>query len=189
MKKLLLMLVLLLLTPMAWAQGQNISGTVVNATTGQLLPRRAVTLIQLQGNMQNVAKTTTDEQGRYRFSQSGPGPYMVEADYNQVRYFAKVTAGQSETNVQVYDVSSDPSLVKVDAEIMVLQPDAGQLAVVNEYRIENAAQPPRTLNSAKGLFSFRVPPGAQVDMVRVVGPGEMPLALQAVATAQHDVYG
>lgn len=188
MKRVALSLALLLLPGLLQAQGQNIAGTVVNATTGQALPRRAVTLIQLQGNMQTVAKTTTDEQGHYRFSQSGPGPFMVEADYNQVRYFAKVAAGQSETNVQVYDVSGDTTLVKVDAEIMVLQPDAGQLAVVNEYRIENGTQPPKTLNANQGLFRFRVPTGAQVDMVRVVGPGEMPLALQAAPTAQHDVY-
>ena len=168
--------------------GQNVAGTVTNLTTGQPLGNALVTLVQLQGSMQKVGSTTTDASGHYRFSQSTPGPFLVEVDYQSVPYFAQVTTGQSETNVQVYDAIHDANLVQVDAEIMVLQPDAGQLAVVNEYRVENGVQPPRTLTSAAGLFRFRVPTGASLDMVRVVGPGEMPLARAATPTAEHDVY-
>lgn len=177
------------------AQGpQNIAGTVLDLTNGAPLPSTQVALVQLTGTMPKVATTTTDIAGHYRFSQTSGGPFMVQADWQGVSYFAKVTPGQSETNVQVYDASHDPKQVNVDAEIMVLQPDAGQLAVVNEYRVENALQPPRTLsgspgkNGGSGLFRFRVPPGATVDMVRVVAPGEMPLSRQAVPTAEHDIY-
>ncbi len=168
--------------------GQNVAGTVTNMTTGKPLANATVTLVQLQGSMQKVGTTSTDGGGNYRFSESTPGPFLVEVDYQSVPYFAQVATGQSETNVQVYDALHDASLVQVDAEIMVLQPDSGQLAVVNEYRVENGLQPPRTLTSAAGLFRFRVPAGASVDMVRVVGPGEMPLAKAATPTAEHDVY-
>ncbi|HVB40661.1 MAG TPA: carboxypeptidase-like regulatory domain-containing protein [Terriglobales bacterium] len=170
--------------------GQNITGTVTNGTTGNALAQAKLTLVRLQGAMQTVSTTTTDAAGRYRFSESAPGPYMVEADFQGVPYFATVAAGQSETNLQVYNVSHDAKLLDVDAEIMVLQPDAGQLAVVNEYRLENSLTPPRTLatTTRTGLFRFRVAPGAQVDMARVVGPNEMPLALQAQPTSEHDVY-
>jgi len=177
------------------AQGpQNVAGTVLDLTNGAPLPSTQVALVQLTGTMPKVATTTTDIAGHYRFSQTSGGPFMVQADWQGVSYFAKVTPGQSETNVQVYDAAHDPKLVNVDAEIMVLQPDAGQLAVVNEYRIENGLQPPRTLSGASGkagsagLFRFRVPAGATVDMVRVVAPGEMPLSRQAVPTAEHDIY-
>lgn len=168
--------------------GQNITGTVTNATTGQAMAHTAITLVQLQGSMQSVATGTSDAAGHYRFSQTAPGPYMVEVDYQGVPYFAQVTAGQAETDVQVYDVVQDANLMQVDAEIMVLQPSQGQLAVVNEYRVENNLQPPRTLTLKGGMFHFRVPAGATVDLVRVQGPGEMPLVRQATATAQHDVY-
>lgn len=170
--------------------GQNITGTVTNSTTGHPLAQAEVTLVRLQGSMQTVTTTKTDAQGRYRFSQSDPGPYMVETDFDGVPYFATVTAGQSETNVQVYNVSHDAKLLNLDAEIMVLQPNAGQLAVVNEYRIENDLNPPRTLASSTstGMFRFRVAPGATVDMARMVGPNQMPLALKAQPTAEHDIY-
>ncbi len=176
--------------PAADRAGQNITGTVTNASTGHLLAQAKLTLVRLTGNMQPVSTTTTDAAGRYRFSQSAPGPYMVETDFQGVPYFATVTAGQSETNLQVFNVSHDATLLEVDAEIMVLQPDAGQLAVVNEYRLENSLIPPRTLatTARSGMFRFRVAPGAPVDMARVVGPDEMPLALPAQPTAEHDVY-
>lgn len=169
--------------------GQNITGQVMNASIGKPLAHAAVTLVQLQGAMQPVATTTTDDTGHYRFSQNAAGPFMVEADFQKVPYFAQVTAGQSETNLMVFNVNDDASKVGVDAEIMVLQPDAGQLAVVNEYRIENGLTPPATLARPGGIFRFRVPPGAHVDMVRVVGPNEMPLSRDATPTSQHDVYG
>ncbi|HEY7855071.1 MAG TPA: carboxypeptidase-like regulatory domain-containing protein [Terriglobales bacterium] len=179
-----------MLPAVALAQaGQNITGQVMNASIGKPLAHAAVTLVQLQGAMQPVATTTTDDTGHYRFSQNAAGPFMVEADFQKVPYFAQVTAGQSETNLMVFNVNDDASKVGVDAEIMVLQPDAGQLAVVNEYRIENGLTPPATLARPGGIFRFRVPPGAHVDMVRVVGPNEMPLSRNATPTSQHDVYG
>ncbi|MGH9418185.1 MAG: carboxypeptidase-like regulatory domain-containing protein, partial [Terriglobales bacterium] len=147
--------------------GQNITGAVLDMTTGAALGNAPVTLVLLQGSMQPVGSTTADAQGHYRFSQTQSGPYMVETDHQGVSYFAQVTPGQSETNLNVYDVARDPKLMDVDAEIMVLQPDQGQLAVVNEYRIENALRPLRTLAQKGGMFRFRVPAGAHVDMVHV----------------------
>jgi len=174
--------------PGAATAGTNVTGTILNATTNQPLAHSPVSLLLLQGGMKPIASSTTDAAGHYRFSETTPGPFLVEADYQGVPYFAKVANGQAETNVQVYNASHDPKQLRVDAEIMVLQPDAGQLAIVNEYRVENALSPPQTLTRPGGMFRFRVPPGARVDMVRVVGPGEMPLALAAGKTSQHDIY-
>ncbi|MGH9465725.1 MAG: hypothetical protein ACRD1Y_00055 [Terriglobales bacterium] len=193
-----LALVLLSLTLAASAQrgtprrsivGQNVVGAVLNLTTGTPLANAPVQLIQLQGEMNAVAQTSTDAGGHYRFSENSAGPFMVQVNYQGVPYFAKVTKGQAETNISVYSVSHQRSLLHVDAEIMVLQPAQGQLAVVNEYRVDNGLQPMRTLAAPGGIFRFRVPPGAHVDMVRVVAPDEMPLARQALPTADHDVYG
>lgn len=187
-----LVLTLLAAAALAAAQaasaGQNITGSVLNLTSGKPLAHVPVTLVQLQGSMNTLATAVTDSNGHYRFSENAPGPFMVQSSYQGVSYFAQVADGQNETNVQVYDVSHDASLLRVDAEIMVLQPDQGQLAVVNEYRIENGLQPLRTLAAKGGMFRFRVPAGAHVDMVRVVGPGEMPLAHAPTPTADHDVY-
>ncbi|MGH9414686.1 MAG: carboxypeptidase-like regulatory domain-containing protein, partial [Terriglobales bacterium] len=168
--------------------GQNVTGTVLNLTTGAPLSHAQVTLVQLQGSMNTLGQTTTGGAGHFRFSENVPGPFMVQVNYQGVPYFAKVTKGQAETNVSVYNVSNDARLLRVDAEIMVLQPDQGQLAVVNEYRIENGLQPMRTLAAKGGLFRFRVAPGAHVDMVRVQAPNEMPLARTALPTADHSVY-
>lgn len=187
MRKLVFLFFALAIAAAAQA-GQNVVGTVLNLTTGSPLANAKVTLVQLQGNMNNVGQTTTGASGHYRFSENIPGPFMVRVDYQGVPYFAKVATGQSETNVSVYSVSSDATLLRVDAEIMVLQPDQGQLAVVNEYRVENGLQPMRTLAAKGGMFRFRVPAGAHVDMVRVVAPNEMPLAHSALPTADHSVY-
>lgn len=168
--------------------GQNVVGTVSNQTTGQPLANATLTLVRLQNGMQPVATTTSDAGGHYRFSESGPGPYMVQTDFDGVTYYARATAGESETDLHVYASSSEAARMQVDAEIMVLQPSQGQLAIVNEYRVDNLQQPPRTLVRKGGMFRFRVASGATVDMVRVVGPGEMPLSHPALPTAEHDVY-
>lgn len=187
MRKLVFLFLALAVAAAAQA-GQNVVGAVFNLTTGSPLANAPVTLVQLQGNMNSINHTRTDASGHYRFSENVPGPFLVQVDYQGVPYFAKVTDGQAETNVSVYNVSSDINLLRVDAEIMVLQPDQGQLAVVNEYRVENGLQPMRTLAAKGGMFRFRVPPGAHVDMVQVVAPNEMPLARTALPTADHNVY-
>ncbi|MGH9487847.1 MAG: carboxypeptidase-like regulatory domain-containing protein [Terriglobales bacterium] len=182
-------LLLAALTASVFAQaGQNVTGVVLNLTTGTPLAQVSVTLVQLKDNMNVVATTTTDSGGHFRFSENLPGPFMVQVNFQGVPYFSKVTKGQAETNVRVYNASSNPKLLDVDAEIMVLQPDQGQLAVVNEYRVENGLQPMRTLAAKGGLFRFRVPAGAHVDMVRVQAPNELPLASTALPTADHNVY-
>jgi 5-hydroxyisourate hydrolase-like protein (transthyretin family) len=179
MKRALLTLLLLaapLIARVHSQSGQNVAGTVFNMTAGAPLAHVQIKLLQLAGSMKTVATAVTGAQGRYRFSENSTGPFMVEVDYQGVPYFAQVQDGQAETNVQVYDALADPSQLKVGAEIMVLQPDQGQLAVVNEYRVENDVQPPKTLYTPQGMFRFRAPAGAAIDMVRVVAPGEMPLA-------------
>src|SRR5690348_6621378 len=83
----------------------TIAGTVRNGTTNQPASGVQITLIRLQGGMEEAASTKTDAQGRYSLSDPGlgQGPMLLRADYKGVTYFQPAPPGQTTADIQVYE--------------------------------------------------------------------------------------
>ena len=71
----------------------TITGTVRNGTTNEPASGVQITLIRLQGVMQEAATTKTDAQGRYSISDPtlGQAPMLLRAEYKGVTYFQPAT--------------------------------------------------------------------------------------------------
>ena len=65
----------------AGAFAATITGTVTNGTTHTPAAGDTVTLIGLDQRMQELAKTTTDGQGRFSINAPDPGMHLIRIDH------------------------------------------------------------------------------------------------------------
>jgi hypothetical protein len=145
----------------------TVSGTVRNGTTNKPGSGVTVILIQLMGGMKPVATTKTDAQGHYQFDNPllGQGPMLLRAIYRGVMYHEPVTPGTTTVNIDVFEPTSKLSAINVSAHAIIVQPDGSNLAVDEEYNIDNNTNPPAAFYRPGGTFKFLLPPGAQLGQV------------------------
>ena len=172
-----LVLGLAFLAPSAVVLAATAQGTVKNATTGQPVPGQELTLIQLQGGMQDVANAKSDAQGHFTFDHPAIGaqPMLVRAVYKGVSFFQPLPPGQSDLQVEVFEPSRDAKTIAVDTHFVIFQPNGTSLVVGEEYAIKNASQPAQAYYRADGNFDFALPEGATLKQVAAQGPSGMPV--------------
>jgi hypothetical protein len=155
----------------------TLQGTVRNGTTGQPAAGVDVILIQLQGGMQPVENTKTDAQGHFQFThpQIGAGPMLVRAVYRGVNYHEPIPPGKTTAEVQVFEPTDKAGTFAIAARAVILQPNATDLLVGEEYSIENKTQPPMAYFHQNGSFVFALPDGAELSQVSAAGASGMPV--------------
>lgn len=160
----------------------TLSGVVHNGTTGAIIPRQDVTLIQLQGGMQPLETVQTDAQGRYHFDRPeiGQGPMLVRAPYHGVNYNQNIPPGTATADIDVFEPSATASDITVVNHAIIFQPQGDNLVVGEEFSVHNVSKPPATYFSDKGTFEFMIPDGAQIGQVSAAGPAGMPLPQSAI---------
>lgn len=183
--------VLAALSAPALPAATTLHGVVRNGTTGRTVPGVEVVLLDLQGTMEPVASTTSDSAGRFQLSSDGIGqrPMLLRAIYQGVNYHQPLPPGQvpGEVAVDVFDVTSDPSILQVTTRIIAFQPHQSILLVGEEYRVENRSQPPRAYYRSDGSFEFALPEGGELAQVEAWGPSGMPV-VQGTSTRQPGRY-
>jgi hypothetical protein len=153
------------------------TGTVHNGTTGKLASGVDVVLLSLAGNMESVANTKTDAQGKYQLTYNPPGqmPLLVRAIYKGVNFHAMMPPGTISADVNVYEPSTSASTVQMPTRLIVFQPNGSVLAVDEIYSIQNSSTPPLAYFKNDGDFEFLTPDGADKVQVSAQGPERMPL--------------
>jgi hypothetical protein len=161
----------------------TVTGTVTNGTTGKPAAGVAVILIELQGAMQPVAQTKTDQNGRYELDHPalGNGPMLIRAVYRGVNYHEPATPGKTAVDIEVFEPSENPEVFSVTARAIVFEPGEGTLVIDEEYLISNQTQPPVAFYRPAGSFAFSIPPDAELGDVTVVGTSGMPVRQTAVS--------
>jgi hypothetical protein len=167
----------LILAPLAIAEAGTVRGTVMNGTTGRAAPGIELTLIQLQGGMQEVAHSKSDAQGEFTFDNPGLGaqPMLVRAVYHGVNFNHAVPPGTSTAQVDIYETSKDAKTINVPSHVVIFQPNGATMIVGEEYQIENKSQPPVAFYKTEGSFDFALPEGGQLQQVAAAGPAGMPV--------------
>jgi hypothetical protein len=167
----------LILVPLAIAQAGTVHGTVVNGTTGKAAPGIDLTLIQLQGGMQEVAHGKSGAQGEFTFDHPGLGaqPMLVRAVYHGVHFNHAVPPGTSTAQVDIYESTKDAKTINIPSHVVIFQPNGTTMIVGEEYQIENKSQPPLAYYKAEGSFDFTLPEGGQLQQVAAAGPAGMPV--------------
>lgn len=163
--------------PLAIAQAGTVHGTVVNGTTGKPAPGIELTLIQLQGGMQEVAHSKSDAQGQFTFDNPALGaqPMLVRASYHGVTFNQAVPPGSSTAQLDIYEPTKDAKTINVTSHVVIFQPNGTTMIVGEEYQIENKSQPPVAYYKTEGSFDFALPEGGQLQQVAAAGPAGMPV--------------
>lgn len=164
------------------ASAGTLHGTVKNGTTGKPAAGTEVILIQLQGGMQPVGNTKTDEQGQFTFDNPtlGTAPMLVRAVFHGVNFHQPVTPGKTEVEIEVFDPTSDAKTVSVPTHIVIFQPNGSRLVVGEEYSVLNNSNPKQAYFRADGNFEFALPDGAQIQQTAAWGPSGMPVVQSTI---------
>ena len=176
-----------------------IQGTVINATTGQPVPRVPVSLIKFGGaqGMAPVRELNTDAQGRFLFDEallaSGSQPVhgMLRTEHEGISYTEMVVpdTNLNDIRIEVYDIAAGETL-KPEMSALLFEPGPDKTVVNQFFQFTNETSPPRTFSDAdRGTLQFYLPPstGGSVT-VRATGPARMPLPSSATKTDREDIY-
>src|SRR5438094_1581631 len=167
----------LVLAPFAMAKAGTVRGTVKNGTTAKPAAGIDLTLVQLQGGMQEVAHAKSGAQGEFTFDHPGLGaqPMLVRASYHGINFNQAVPPGTSTVQVNIFEPSKDAKTITVPSHVVIFQPNGATLIVGEEYQIENKSQPPQAYFRADGGFDFALPEKGELQQVAAAGPAGMPV--------------
>jgi hypothetical protein len=145
----------------ALAQAAQVTGTVTNKTTGKPASGDAVALVEPMAGMAEVAHTKVDASGHYSLARSNNAPALVKVTHQGADFFADVPQDGAVHEISVYDVAAKVDGVSIEADVLEVESDNGQLRVIERYFVHNTSMPPRTQWSPKS-FEIVLPEDAMV---------------------------
>ncbi len=160
------------------AAATTFTGTVHNGTTGKLGANVDVVLLSLQNDMQSVANTKTDAQGKFQltYNPTGQMPMLVRAIYKGMFFHGMLPPGSTTVDVQIYEPTPNISSVQMPTRLLVFQPNGSTLDVDEIYSIQNSTTPPLAYFKVDGDFEFQTPDGADKMTIGAQGPEGMSTA-------------
>lgn len=161
----------------ALAQAATIAGTVTNKTTGKPAVGDPVVLVEPMSGMSEVASTKTDGRGHYSLNEPGSGPYLIRVTHQGAGYFIDAPHGGAPGDVPVYDVAAKVQGVFIEANVIEVEAENGQLKVDERYYVHNTSSPPTTQWSKKS-FEIVLPPDAVVEDAGAQRPGGLPTSIK-----------
>ena len=170
------------------ALAQAITGAVSNGTTGKPAAGIEVVLVDPMQGMAELAKTTTDQQGKFSLQAgAAQGPRLVRATRDGVNYFRMAPPGTSNITIEVYDAARKVERIEGTADVIRMQTAGSTLQIVELFAVTNASSPPRTLIGEPG-FEVVLPPGAQPSGADAQGPNGQPISISPQQLAQKGHY-
>jgi len=175
------------------AAALDITGRVINGTTGQPVANQFVNLMALREQMVPVRETETDSQGRFRFVvAANPNErFLVQVPYRGVLYSrpAMPTAGETVTaDIEVFEIGAGSQEVAIAAHTIILEPHRDHVRVMEFYALTNSSRPPRAFYPDGGGFRFALP-GVVGDLQVTAGrSGSVSLRQQPQPTSQKEVF-
>lgn len=160
----------------AGAQAAQITGTVIDKTTGKPAVGDTVVLVNPQAGMGESAHVTTDAHGRYVLPTPGPGNFLVKVTHQGATYFIAAPQGNAPGDITVYDVVAKVPGVYVEADVLEIEAANGQMRVTERYFVHNTSKPPTAQWSARS-FEIVVPKEAVVEGAGAQRPGGLPTTL------------
>jgi len=161
----------------ALAHATTVTGTVTNKTTGKPAAGDPVVLVDVQAGMGEVAHATTDAAGHYSLVEPGSSPYLVRVTHQGAGYFVAAPEGPTPANITVYDVAQKVKGVFIEADVLEMETENGQLKVNERFFVHNTSSPPTTQWSEKS-FQVVIPAEAIVDGVGGQRPNGLPTSIK-----------
>ena len=180
---------LLLLASLAHAE---VTGVVLNKTTGKPQANATVTLYKLGGaGMESLESVKSGVDGKFTIALPVQGPHLIQTAWDGVTYNHMLPPGRPTTGLtlDVFDSTNKrPPTLKADTHMVLLEPGAGQLSVNESVIFTN--QGTLAYNDPEGgTLRIFVPQSATGKIsVRATAPQGMPVEREAQKTAAPGVY-
>ena len=151
-----------------------VTGVVTNKTNNKPASGDDVVLLQLAQGMQELARTKTDNRGRFSIEVPADGLHLLRVTHDKANYFKPIQPGTQSVDIDVYSASANVEGVSLEADVMRIESEAGggSLRVVEHFFVKNASSPETTLMSDHP-FELYLPAGAQVEGLAAKSPGGM----------------
>jgi hypothetical protein len=159
------------------ALASTVTGTVTDKTVNKPAAGDTVVLVDVQSGMGEVAHTTTDAKGRYVLNVPGNSSYLVRVTHQGSPYFIAAPQGSAQGDLTVYDVASKVQGVFIEADVLEVESDNGQLRVNERYFVHNTSSPPFTQWSTHS-FEIVLPADAVVNSVEAQRPTGLPTSIK-----------
>jgi len=171
------------------ANADTIRGAVQNGTTKRPSAGDEVQLKKIGQTMEDVGKTKTSGKGEFSFTvPSIQSPYLIWVKHQDVTYTAVVRPGTSGTvAVRVFDAAPIVKEITTTEHVIVLQTNSNTLKVDEIYTVDNASNPPRTLNNPHTMELY-LPEGAAITDAGAQNPGNMPLKLALIPQPEKNRF-
>jgi hypothetical protein len=162
---------------------RTLRGRVVNGTTNAAGGGQRVELLTLGEGMNKTAETMTSGDGSFDFSlpENTRSPHwLLRAIYQGVNYNLSVTPDQDlaqPVTLTIYETTQSTKGLEVSLPLMLAQASGNLLYVQQQYLLNNATSPKRTLTNTSGTFLFDTPARELLSdlTVSVVGLAGIPL--------------
>jgi 5-hydroxyisourate hydrolase-like protein (transthyretin family) len=159
----------------ATAFAAPLTGVVTDRTTGKPSAGDTIGVINTAQSMNEVAKTTSDAQGRFHVDAPDGGQTLLHVTHRGAEYFKSVTPGASSVEIDVYDSAAKIEGISGEALVLSVETDASgkTLQADENFGVLNASKPPRT-EVGGNTFDFYLPKGATIVQTQANSPGGMP---------------
>jgi hypothetical protein len=165
------------------AQAASVSGTVTNKTTGKPSAGDVVVLVEPMSGMSEVGRASSDAKGHYTLALPGTNPYLIRVTHQGAEYFVSVPQGGGAADASVYDVAAKVQGVSIEADVLEVEAQNGQLSVNERFFVHNTSTPPTTQWTKKS-FEVVLPADATVSETQGQRPGGLPTTLKVEPTGQ-----
>lgn len=156
------------------AQAASITGTVTDKTTNKPSSGDKVELVDVQAGMGVAASATTDARGHYTLNKPGAGPYLVRVNHQGASYFIAAPEGSAPGDIPVFDADTHVPGITIEADVMEIETENGQVHVTERYFVHNTSSPPKTQYDPAHGFGIVLPAGAVVDGAAARRPTGLP---------------
>jgi hypothetical protein len=171
----------------ALAQAATVTGTVTNKTTGKPAAGDTVVLVDVAAGMGEVAHAKTDAHGHYSLTEPGASSYLVRVTHQGAGYFIGAPQDGGPGDIPVYDVAAKVKGVFIEADVIEIETDNGQLKVNERYFVHNTSAPPVTQWSQRS-FEIVLPAEAEVSSSGAQRPNGLPTSVKLDADGPKGHY-
>jgi hypothetical protein len=173
------------------AHAFSVKGKVTNGTSGGVVKKATVTIIQPSAGMLELGKVETTD-GTYHFDNLGNDApiYLLRCEYNGIMYNGQVpvTGQDQNVDIEVYEETTSWKDVDLLVPHLAATRSGNELHVEQMYEIDNNTTPPKTVTAKDGAFRMWLPSDMDSITECYVMTGSMPLKVTPVPTSVKDMY-
>jgi 5-hydroxyisourate hydrolase-like protein (transthyretin family) len=159
----------------ATALASTLTGVVTDRTTGKPSAGDTIAVINTAQSMNELAKTTSDAQGRFHVNAPDGGQTLLHVTHRGAEYFKSLPPGASSVEIDVYDSAEKIDGISGEALVLRAEADASgkSLNLAENFFVQNASAPPRT-EVGGNTFDFYLPKGAVIVQTQASTPNGLP---------------